>query len=59
VGGRPNGRTGDKRVHTMRHDADVQYGGSVYDVWMKGSPEKASLHDIVNGPFCPADALFQ
>jgi hypothetical protein len=53
------GRTGDEWVHTMRRDADAQYGGSVYDDWMKGSPQETSLHDVVNGPSCPAYAIFQ
>jgi hypothetical protein len=55
--GRSNGRTGDERAHEMQWDVDAQYGGSVYDDWMKGSPQETSLHGIVNGP--SVYAIFQ
>jgi hypothetical protein len=57
--GHPNGRTGDEYVHMMRWDIDAQYGSSLYDDWMKGSPQEISLHGIVNGPTCPAYTIFQ
>jgi hypothetical protein len=51
---------GDKQAHMMRFDdVDAQYGGSVNDVWMKGSPQETSLCSIVIVPICPAYAIFQ
>jgi hypothetical protein len=57
--GRPNGQMGDERAHVKRWDLNTQYGGSVYDEWMKGSPQETSLCGIVNGPSCPAYTIFQ
>jgi hypothetical protein len=39
---------------------DAQYGGSVYDDWMKGSTQETSLHIlVVNRSSCPTYAIFQ
>jgi hypothetical protein len=47
-----------ERAHAMRWDADAQYGGSVYDDLMKGSPQESSLRGIVNGLTCPRIQCF-
>jgi hypothetical protein len=51
---------GDEWPHVMRwDDADTQYGSSVNDVLMKGSPQGISLCGIVIVPICPANEIFQ
>jgi hypothetical protein len=40
-------------------DVDAQYGGSVNDVWMKGSPQETSLCGIVIVLICSVYAIFQ
>jgi hypothetical protein len=50
-----NGRTGDEQTHTIGMQS-----GSVYDDWMKDSPQETSLHILdVNGSSCPVYTIFQ
>jgi hypothetical protein len=37
-----------ERAHTMRRGAHAQYDGSVYDDWVKCSPQNMSLRGVVN-----------
>jgi hypothetical protein len=43
----------------MRLDIDAKAGGSVYDDWVKRSPQNTSLRGIVNGPSCSTASMFQ